>query len=391
MKIAAITTYPPSTLPLSNFAYMAISKFISKGTDIAEMIILADQIDITEKAPKDTRVIIDRCWKHNSVTSMTKIIQRLVRYDPDVVWINLQYHVFGQKKIPAFLGIMLIPIITKLLHFPTVIMLHDYYALTDISQLSIRHIKFVKFIMHLIDPIIVSAICSANKVFVMVEEYQADIKRRFPKADVDCIEHDIYNSLPFVPVNRDTKNILICGYYGTYKRLEILLEAFQNVHNQVPEAKLIIAGRNHTHSSQYLENLFLRYKGALENVDYIGYVDDDRLVELFVESNVIVLTNTVSPGSSSIVRLTASCGRGLILPKTNSYHSLGEENWGVVYYDAGNAMELSECLETVLLDSELQDELGYKNHQQYNGHSNELINTHLKEFGLLSSNFSNFK
>jgi glycosyltransferase involved in cell wall biosynthesis len=385
MKIAAVTTYPPSTMPLSNFAYIVINKFMSNASHISEMIILADQIDVPEKLSKDQKIKINRCWKHNSWITIFTIIQHLKKHKPDIVWINLQYNMFGPKKVPAFLGILLIPIITKLLHFPTVVMLHDYYALIDTRQLFIRNIQLIQFIMRFIDPIIVRSICSATKVFVLVKEYEIDLRRRSSTVNVRYIAHDLYDPLPFLSVNRNTKKILICGYYGTYKRLEILMEAFQSVHNQIPEARLIIAGRNHSHSVGYLENLFQKYYNILEYVDYIGYVDDDELPEIFLKANIIVLTNTVSPGSSSIVRLAASCGRGLILPKIDLYHGFDQDKWGVVFYTVGNSMELSKCMETILADPQLQEELGRKNHQHSNSSSNEFIYAHLAEFRALCS------
>ena len=42
------------------------------------------------------------------------------------------------------------------------------------------------------------------------------------------------------PVHR----ILAFGKWGTYKRLELLLEAFKSVQHKLPDCKLVIAGAN---------------------------------------------------------------------------------------------------------------------------------------------------
>ena len=49
--------------------------------------------------------------------------------------------------------------------------------------------------------------------------------------------------------------ILAIGHWGTYKRLETLMEAFPAVLKEIPNAKLIVAGANHHTKAGYWESI----------------------------------------------------------------------------------------------------------------------------------------
>ena len=55
------------------------------------------------------------------------------------------------------------------------------------------------------------------------------------------------------------QRILAFGKWGTYKRVDILLEAFEKIAQRCPRARLIVAGSNHPLTPGYIESLAARY------------------------------------------------------------------------------------------------------------------------------------
>ena len=65
--------------------------------------------------------------------------------------------------------------------------------------------------------------------------------------------------------------ILAIGHWGTYKRLETLMEAFPTVLKKVPNARLIVAGANHHTKAGYWESIREAQPPDLP-IDFRGYV-----------------------------------------------------------------------------------------------------------------------
>ncbi len=54
--------------------------------------------------------------------------------------------------------------------------------------------------------------------------------------------------------------ILAFGYWGTYKRVDLLLESMDEISRKVPNAVLVVAGTNHPSTPGYLESLQQRWQ-----------------------------------------------------------------------------------------------------------------------------------
>ena len=96
--------------------------------------------------------------------------------------------------------------------------------------------------------------------------------------------HGTFASVPTPPDfsrrGNPDKRILAIGHWGTYKRLETLMEAFPMILEKVPNAKLVVAGANHHTRAGYWESIRDAQPAGLP-IEFRGYVPEDDIPELF--------------------------------------------------------------------------------------------------------------
>src|SRR5262249_10693905 len=85
-----------------------------------------------------------------------------------------------------------------------------------------------------------------------------------------------------IPGHADHRMLAI-GHWGTYKRLETLMDAFPEVLRKVPNARVVIAGANHHTKPGYWESVRELHKSN-SRIDFLGYVDEDQIPDLFRSS-----------------------------------------------------------------------------------------------------------
>src|SRR5260370_14701584 len=106
----------------------------------------------------------------------------------------------------------------------------------------------------------------------MLPAYRSVLVEKYGRGAVYVRRHGIFSARPEYPDltlrGNPEHRILAFGKWGTYKRLEPILEAFDTVLQQVPEARLIIAGTDHPKTPGYLQSVQdkLSYRGALEQL-----------------------------------------------------------------------------------------------------------------------------
>ena len=74
-----------------------------------------------------------RCWKFNSITTPWDLLKTILQIKPDVVWFNLVFSSFGDKPVPAFLGLCS-ALLLRLAGFYTHITLHHIIETLDLSR-----------------------------------------------------------------------------------------------------------------------------------------------------------------------------------------------------------------------------------------------------------------
>src|SRR5262245_52294626 len=112
LRIAVVTTYPPSGGALNEYAFHFIPALREQPV-VEEVVVLADTLpgcgdtaDPGADAPGLAPLHISRCWRFDSAGNGAHIVAAVRRSAPDVVLFNIGFTSFGGKKVPATLGLL---------------------------------------------------------------------------------------------------------------------------------------------------------------------------------------------------------------------------------------------------------------------------------------------
>jgi len=155
--------------------------------------------------------------------------------------------------------------------------------------------------------------------------------------------------------------VLAFGYWGTYKRLELLLEFWAHVAQQVPGARLLIAGLNHPSAPGYLEALQAKYV-AQTSIRFLGYLPEDQLPTLFRQASVLVLPYSSAAGTSGVVHQACEYGVPMVAAGIPEIQELAREQAiSIEFYPPGDGAVLQSQLVRLLKSDDLRHEMALKN------------------------------
>jgi glycosyltransferase involved in cell wall biosynthesis len=177
--------------------------------------------------------------------------------------------------------------------------------------------------------------------------------------------HGILSARPEPPAfenrNNPEQRILAFGKWGTYKRLELLIEAFGDILKRCPNASLVIAGSNHPLTPGYVESVAERFKDS-PYIRFTGYVAEEQIPELFSTASVMVMPYSSATGSSGVAHLACEYGVPIVCADIPDFREMGDdERLAIEYYETGNAGSLADTVVNLIEDEELQREMGEQN------------------------------
>jgi glycosyltransferase involved in cell wall biosynthesis len=158
-----------------------------------------------------------------------------------------------------------------------------------------------------------------------------------------------------------THRILAFGKWGTYKRLELLIQAFNRVATKFPDVRLIIGGGDHPKTPGYVESMALRH--ASDRILFLGYVPEESIPDLFREASLAVMPYTSSAGSSGVAHLAAQYGVPVIASGIEDFRELAEhEGIAMRFFTPGDVNSLVEQLLIALNSPDELKEMAWRSY-----------------------------
>ena len=150
MKIAVVTAFPPSKVTLNEYGYHLVKNFVQKE-EVSELVLITDRTSEPKQLDfeNSNKVSVNECWEFNSYANIFTIVKAVLKEKPDAVLFNLQFVKFGDKKIPAALGLLL-PMILKILGCNTVVLLHNIMEQVDLANAGFTSNKIAQKIYNFI-------------------------------------------------------------------------------------------------------------------------------------------------------------------------------------------------------------------------------------------------
>jgi glycosyltransferase involved in cell wall biosynthesis len=356
MKICLVTSFPPSRDALNEYGFHIACEL--RRIPGVSLTILADQYS-PEQTELDGFSVV-RCWKFNSLANAWCLLKAIWRERPDVVWFNLGFASFGGKPLPAFAGIAT-PCLARLTGSYTHVTLHQLMETVDLNDAGIRFPQLYRAGGFLATQLVLCA----NSVSVMLPAYRNVLVEKYGRGAVYVRRHGIFSARPEYPDFAQRGNpehrILAFGKWGTYKRLEPMMAAFEIVLQHCPEARLVVAGTDHPKTPGYLKSMQQKFPSRKE-VSFVGYVSEEDVSQLLQRSTVAVLPYTSSAGSSGIAHLACTYGVPIVASDIPDFRRLAEEEGlAIDFFPVGDVPQLAAHLVELLQDRERQAEMALRN------------------------------
>ena len=356
MKICLVTTFPPSTGGLSEYGFHIAQEL--QRNPFLTLTVLADELHAGHVEPEGFNVL--RCWSFDDPASSVRLLRTLHRLKPDVVWFNLLFSTFGRNPLVAFSGLMT-PLLARLGGRYTHVTLHHLMDTVELKDAGVRHESLYKFAGAMATRILLLS----NSVSVLMPGYRKILNDKYGRDNVHLRAHGILARRPEFPDFSRRGNpehrILAFGKWGTYKRLELMIEAFDFLASRIPEAKLVIAGGDHPQAHGYTESIRRRCLGN-PRIEFCGYVPEDDLPGLFQSSSVAVMPYSSSTGCSGVAHLACAYGVPIICADLADFRQMGQgEELAMEFYPPGNAQGLADCVLALLNNREKQQVMAAQN------------------------------
>lgn len=319
MKIALVTAFPPSRQGLNEYGFHLADELRQQPG--LELTILGD--DLQGPLPELPGFSVIRCWGFNRLGNPLSLFRTIQRLKPDVVWFNLGFASFGGRPLPAFFGLTT-PALARLCSCYTHVTLHQLFETVNLADAGVKS----PALYSVAGRIATHMLLSANSLSVLLPAYHRTLRQNYRRGAVNVRHHGIFASRPEAPNfalrGNPVHRVLAFGKWGTYKRLELLVAAFETVLPKLPPAELVIAGGDHPKMTGYVQAVAERVKNN-PFIRFAGYVPEAALPDLFRTASLTVLPYTSSAGSSGVAHLACQYGLPILAPDLDDFMELAQQ------------------------------------------------------------------
>ncbi len=356
MKIALITAFPPSRQGLNEYGFHVAEQL--RQEPCVDLTVLGDYLPTAADELPGFKVV--RCWGFGKSASIATLVRAIRQVKPDVAWFNLGFASFGDRPVPAVLG-LLAPAAARLNRVYSHVTLHQLFETVDLEDAAVSSPRLYRaggwLATHLL--------LSANSLSVLMPAYRRTLDEKYRRGRVSVKSHGIFAGRPdppdFTRRGNPIHRILAFGKWGTYKRLELLIEAFNRVATTLPDVELVIGGGDHPKTPGYVQSMAQRHANG--RIHFLGYVLEDSIAELFREASLAVMPYTSSAGSSGVAHLAAQYGVPVIASGIRDFRDLAEhEGIAMRFFTPGDAESLVEQLLLALNSPDQLKEMAWRSY-----------------------------
>lgn len=367
LKVAFVSTHPPGKGTLNEYGFYLL-KHLRQNTGISEVVLIADELPANEKYQFDNEgscpIDIRTVWGFNRWFNFWHITKAIRETKPDIVLFNIQFLSFGDKKIPAALG-LLTPFFAKLWGYPSVVLLHNILEEVDLKTAGITKNPVLSAIFNFIGTLLSRFVLSANMVAVTIAKYVTVLEKKYKAENVALIPHGSFEVPPMPDFNLPVgaKKVMTFGKFGTYKKVEVMIDAVEIIRKRtnIP-LEIVIAGTDSPNKKGYLEDVKKQY-AHVKDIIFTGYVAEEDVPRIFNESAVVVFPYTSTTGSSGVLHQAGSYGKAVILPNIGDLGELiREEGYAGELFEPNDAESLADAIQKVVENDEYRRELSIKNY-----------------------------
>ena len=356
MKICLVTAFPPSRRGLKEYGFHIAQEL--QRDPLLSVTVLADELATPEPELPEFDVV--RCWRFDALSNPRRLLAAVRDCKPDVVWFNLLFSTFGSRPMPAFAGLT-IPALTRMFGHYTHVTLHH---LIDNVSLVDAGVRF-PHLYRVAGSFATRMLLMANSISVLLPAYRRTLIEKYRGENVHFRAHGILSTRPEYPDfalrGNPEHRILAFGKWGTYKRLELLLEAFQSVSRANPNARLTVAGSDHPMTPGYVQEIAQNYRHD-SRIQFTGYVEEDQIPDLFRSATMMVMPYNSATGASGVAHIACEYGVPIVSAGIPDFHEMAsDEGLAIDFYRTGDADDLAAKMLDLLDSPQRQVEMAEQN------------------------------
>ena len=353
LRIALVCAYPPSRRPLSEYAWHVVQS-LRKSPRVERIDVLADRLPNADCLPNAApasgdRVAVHRCWSFGGIDQPIAVVRMARRLDVDAVWFNLHLTSGGNTRASRFAGLTA-PAAARCAGLATIVTLHNMLGFTDVRTAGPETNRLDVLGAHLAT----SLLSVANVACVLVPEYADLLKSRYGVRRVCVMPHGTLGSPAIAPAPDalGPHSLVAFGHFGSYKRLEPLIDVMADLSATGSAVTLTIAGTDSRHNPGYLARLQMRCRD-MRNITFRGYVPESDVPSLFRASSCVLPYATMT-GTSGVAVQSAMYGVPIIASDIPGFRSLERSGMRMTFFEWGSTNSLKAAILRVLASPALR-------------------------------------
>lgn len=352
-RIVLVSAFPPGRQSLNEYGlHLAIG--LADRADVLEVVVIADILDQpVAELDLGPKIRVERVWRFNDALATLKILRALFKTDAVGVLWNLQSATFGDREMPAAIG-HFAPSLARVFGLKSGVIAHNIIAGIDLDSTQLKGQKLRQAVVKIGASVACRALLAANYTTVTLQGYYDHIRKSYPSAEVLLIPHgtfDVYDG-ELRPLAKRPKRIVTMGKFGTYKRLETLLDAFDLLRGdpEFNDYQLVVGGTDHPGTPGYVDTL--REERLNDTgVKFHGYVAEDDVADFFGEARLSIFDYTATTGSSGVLHQAASYGAVPVFPQIGDFVDIcRDEGLSGANYQVSNSASMASAMRKMLRD-----------------------------------------
>lgn len=370
MHVAIVTTYPPGKGTLNEYAYHFVRALRGKE-EISRITLLVDELPDGAYPPMDRAeglapLHIVPCWRFNDAKNPWRIATAVRAAKPDVVLFNIQFASFGDKKAPVTLGLTT-PWLTKLAGYPSMVLLHNIMETVDLRNAGYAGSRMMEWVIRSAGTVTTRMLLNTDLIALTIPKYVEILRAKYHARNVLLAPHGSFEDnapMPTFELPSGPRQIMAFGKFGTYKRIEIMVEAVKLLESRgYTDLEIVIAGSDSPNAKGYLDEMRQRY-ADMPNLRFTGYVAEEDVPRIFQSATVAVFPYTSTTGSSGVLHQAGSYGCAAALPNIGDFAEvITEEGYVGEFFEPNNPATLADAIAHLLDDEELRKEMGLRNYR----------------------------
>ncbi|QRF75031.1 hypothetical protein Thermo_00524 [Thermoplasmatales archaeon] len=274
----------------------------------------------------------------------------------DKIIFNILPTAFGKSALLNMIGVLAPYILTKFGHRNIRVVYHNSTFTNDVERLGYnsRTDRIKKIILSKVE----MRMFESLPVYMPLKIYVNRILSKKNKALVKHIDMRYFEAIPTIYINalsrkkfierskNSNKTILLHGYWGPQKNLELALENLLKLRSEGLEFYLILSGGVNGNFPDYVNRfneLVKKYSSTID--ERLGYVVERDILKLFKRSDLVVIPYNAPGGHSGVLETAIAFDNSVICIKHPEYEEQSTGLDGIVLTDPDHFHEdLKMCL-----------------------------------------------